>query len=148
SYRDVFASPRYAVDPASLRSRDDDSAAAPPAHAVSSASVRRSGAGREGPHLGAADEPRRPLHHSYRIRRCAEWRRFRRTVHRLPRKAQGEILLIALLAMLVLQQGPAVTAIRAGTLIDGTGGAPVKNAVTLVQGDRITAVGTNVPVPA
>jgi len=56
--------------------------------------------------------------------------------------------LIALLAMLVLQQGPAVTAIRAGTLIDGTGGAPVKNAVILVQGDRITAVGTNVPVPA
>ena len=49
--------------------------------------------------------------------------------------------------MLVLQQGPAVTAIRAGTLIDGTGGAPVKNAVILVQGDRITAVGTNVPVP-
>jgi len=41
--------------------------------------------------------------------------------------------LIALLAMLVLQQGPAVT---------------VKNAVILVQGDRITAVGTNVPVPA
>ena len=56
--------------------------------------------------------------------------------------------MIALLAMLVLQQGPAVTAIRAGTLIDGTGGAPVKNAVILVQGDRITAVGTNVPVPA
>ncbi|OLD89076.1 MAG: hypothetical protein AUG85_02705 [Gemmatimonadetes bacterium 13_1_20CM_4_66_11] len=50
--------------------------------------------------------------------------------------------------MLVLQQGPAVTAIRAGTLIDGTGAAPVKNAVILVQGDRITAVGTNVPVPA
>src|SRR5438477_12338229 len=50
--------------------------------------------------------------------------------------------------MLVLQQGPAVTAIRAGTLIDGTGAAPVKNAVILVQGDRITAGGTNVPVPA
>jgi len=50
--------------------------------------------------------------------------------------------------MLVLQQGPAVTAIRAGTLIDGTGAAPVKNAVILLQGDRITAVGTNVPVPA
>ena len=56
--------------------------------------------------------------------------------------------MIALLAMLVLQQGPAVTAIRAGTLIDGTGAAPVKNAVILLQGDRITAVGTNVPVPA
>jgi len=42
----------------------------------------------------------------------------------------------------------AAVAIRAGTLIDGTGAAPVKNAVILVQGDRITAVGTNVPVPA
>ena len=42
----------------------------------------------------------------------------------------------------------AAVAIRAGTLIDGTGAAPVKNAVILVQGDRITAVGTNVQVPA
>src|SRR5258705_3225249 len=49
--------------------------------------------------------------------------------------------------LLALQQGP-VTAIRAGTLIDGTGAAPVKNAVILVQGDRITAVGANVQVPA
>jgi imidazolonepropionase-like amidohydrolase len=55
---------------------------------------------------------------------------------------------IVLLAVLALQQGPAVTAIRAGTLIDGSGAAPVKNAVILVQGDRITAVGPNVPVPA
>ncbi len=56
--------------------------------------------------------------------------------------------MIVLLAVLALQQGPAVTAIRAGTLIDGSGAAPVKNAVILVQGDRITAVGPNVPVPA
>src|SRR5204863_37957 len=42
---------------------------------------------------------------------------------------------------------PPVTAIKAGTLIDGTGGAPVKNAVILIQGDRITAVGANVAVP-
>ncbi|HEY3280534.1 MAG TPA: amidohydrolase family protein [Gemmatimonadales bacterium] len=60
---------------------------------------------------------------------------------------------LALLALLALQQpAPAlkdmVTAIRAGTLVDGTGGAPVKNAVILVQGDRITAVGANVQVPA
>jgi len=54
---------------------------------------------------------------------------------------------ILLLAVLALQQ-PGVTAIRAGTLIDGTGAAPVKNAVIVMQGDRITAVGTNVPVPA
>ncbi|MBI1967411.1 MAG: amidohydrolase family protein [Gemmatimonadetes bacterium] len=46
------------------------------------------------------------------------------------------------------QQSPPVTAIRAGTLIDGTGTAPVRNAVVLVQGDKITAVGTNVAIPA
>jgi len=56
--------------------------------------------------------------------------------------------LIALIAVLALQQVPGTTAIRAGTLIDGTGAAPVRNAVILVQGDRITAVGTNVQVPA
>ena len=56
--------------------------------------------------------------------------------------------MILLIAALALQQAGGVTAIRAGTLIDGTGAAPVKNAVVLVQGDRITAVGTNVQVPA
>ena len=56
--------------------------------------------------------------------------------------------MILLLAALALQQAGGVTAIRAGTLIDGTGAAPVKNVVVLVQGDRITAVGTNVQVPA
>ena len=54
--------------------------------------------------------------------------------------------MIALL-MLLAVQGP-VTAIRAGNLIDGTGAAPMKNAVILVQDGRITAVGTNVPVPS
>ena len=56
--------------------------------------------------------------------------------------------MIALIAVLALQQVPGTTAIRAGTLIDGTGATPVRNAVILVQGDRITAVGTNVQVPA
>ena len=54
----------------------------------------------------------------------------------------------ALLALLAVQQAPPVTAIRAGTLIDGAGGAPVKNAVILVQGGRITAAGPNVTVPS
>jgi len=56
--------------------------------------------------------------------------------------------LIALMLVLALQQQASVTAIRAGTLIDGTGAAPVKNAVILVQDGRITAVGANVTVPA
>ena len=49
---------------------------------------------------------------------------------------------------LAAQQAPApITAIRAGTLIDGTGAAPVKNAVILIQSDRITAVGAGVTIP-
>ena len=41
-----------------------------------------------------------------------------------------------------------VVAIRAGRLIDGRGGAPVTNAVILVRGERIQAVGANLPIPA
>ena len=58
---------------------------------------------------------------------------------------------LAIIVALSLQQSPpsaAITAIRAGTLIDGTGAAPVRNAVIVIQGDRITAVGANVQVPA
>ncbi len=40
-----------------------------------------------------------------------------------------------------------ITAIRAGKLIDGTGAAPVSNAVILVQGKRILAAGAGLPVP-
>ncbi|HEV2672436.1 MAG TPA: amidohydrolase family protein [Gemmatimonadales bacterium] len=58
---------------------------------------------------------------------------------------------VALLSLLALQQPPLppqpTTVIRAGILIDGTGGAPVKNAVIVIQGDRITAVGANIAVP-
>ncbi len=49
---------------------------------------------------------------------------------------------------LVAQQPSSITAIKAGTLIDGSGGAPVKNAVVLVQGERITAAGAGVAIPA
>jgi len=59
------------------------------------------------------------------------------------------LIRVALLSLLALQQPTQpTTVIRAGTLIDGTGAAPVKNAVIVIQGDRITAVGTNVQVPA
>jgi len=58
-------------------------------------------------------------------------------------------VIAVLFTVLTLQQ-PAqpVTAIRAGTLIDGSGAAPVANAVIVVQGGRISAAGANVPVPA
>ncbi len=58
--------------------------------------------------------------------------------------AVGLFLPLSLLA----QQPAPITAIKAGTLIDGSGGAPVKNAVVLVQGERITAIGAGVAVPA
>ena len=41
-----------------------------------------------------------------------------------------------------------VTAVRAGVLIDGRGGAPVRNAVILVRGDRIEAAGADLRIPA
>ena len=56
--------------------------------------------------------------------------------------------MIALLALLVLQQPQTTTVIRAGTLIDGSGAAPIRNAVIVIQGDRITAVGVNAQVPS
>jgi len=43
---------------------------------------------------------------------------------------------------------PVVVVIRAGTLIDGTGAAPVRNAVIVVRGDRVEAVGPSARVPA
>ena len=46
-------------------------------------------------------------------------------------------------------QPPAVrTAIRAARLIDGKGGAPVRDAVVIIEGERIVAAGANLPVPA
>ncbi len=56
-------------------------------------------------------------------------------------------LLLVLPFTLPAQQASPVTAIRAGTLIDGTGAAPVKNAVILIQGERITAAGATVAIP-
>jgi imidazolonepropionase-like amidohydrolase len=43
---------------------------------------------------------------------------------------------------------PARVAIRAGRLIDGLGGAPITDAVILVEGERITAVGRGLAIPA
>jgi len=40
-----------------------------------------------------------------------------------------------------------LVALRAGTLIDGTGGAPLRDAVVLVEDGRIKAVGAGLPVP-
>jgi len=62
------------------------------------------------------------------------------------------VIALAVLAVPAVQAPaappPPVTAIRAGTLVDGTGAAPTRNAVILVQGDRISAVGPNVRIPS
>jgi imidazolonepropionase-like amidohydrolase len=48
------------------------------------------------------------------------------------------------------QQADSTThiAIRAGRLIDGRGGPPIANAVILIDGERITAVGPGLTIPA
>ena len=64
------------------------------------------------------------------------------------------MIALAVVAVLAVQQAvstpqaaPPVTAIRAGTLIDGSGGSPQKNVVIIVTGERISAVGANVQIP-
>jgi imidazolonepropionase-like amidohydrolase len=47
-----------------------------------------------------------------------------------------------------IAQAPTRLAIRAGRLIDGLGGAPIIDAVILVENDRITSVGRGLPIPA
>ncbi len=41
----------------------------------------------------------------------------------------------------------AVVAVRTGTLIDGTGHAPIPGAIVLIKGNRIAAVGADVAIP-
>jgi len=42
---------------------------------------------------------------------------------------------------------PARLAIRAARLIDGSGAEPIRNPVVLIEGERITAAGTNLAIP-
>jgi imidazolonepropionase-like amidohydrolase len=59
------------------------------------------------------------------------------------------IAIVGLAAILNAQApAPALVAVRAGRLIDGRGGAPIAPAVVLIRGDRIEAVGANLPIPA
>lgn len=58
----------------------------------------------------------------------------------LARRIAGCTLALSLTTALAAAQG--MVALVGGTLIDGNGGRPVRNSVVLVQGERITAVGT------
>ena len=63
-------------------------------------------------------------------------------------------LVVALALSVVVGHGQAtapakkIVAVKAARLIDGQGGAPISNAVVLIEGDRITAVGGGLAIPA
>ncbi len=46
------------------------------------------------------------------------------------------------------RKGSGVVVIKAAQIIDGRGGAPIKNGVIVVTDDKITAVGANIAIPA
>ncbi len=55
--------------------------------------------------------------------------------------------LLALSLTTAAAEPPAKLAVKAARLIDGKGGAPLADAVVLIEGDRITAVGSGLPIP-
>jgi len=58
-------------------------------------------------------------------------------------------LALALLSLAAAPEpAPKVIAVRAGRLIDGQGGPPIRDAVILIQGDRVTAAGSGLAIPA
>jgi len=71
----------------------------------------------------------------------------------VPRALLVSLLLVVPVAPVPAQApaaaaAPTRVAIRAGRLIDGLGGAPVTDAVILIEGERITAVGRGLAIPA
>jgi imidazolonepropionase-like amidohydrolase len=61
--------------------------------------------------------------------------------------ALAGVLAFAAFSPAHLEARQVVIAVRAGTLIDGRGGPPLRNAVILIRGERIEAVGTSITVP-
>jgi imidazolonepropionase-like amidohydrolase len=64
------------------------------------------------------------------------------------KKNFATVVLIALAAFPIYSQTPKSVVILAGTLIDGKGGAPILNAVVIVQGDKIISITQNSAPPA
>jgi imidazolonepropionase-like amidohydrolase len=58
------------------------------------------------------------------------------------------LLLICLASAFAQEAKPKIIAIKAGRLIDGLSNAVINNAFILIEGDKITAVGPDVKVPA
>ncbi len=66
------------------------------------------------------------------------------------RRALIGLLALALATALRAQEAlppPALVALKGATLLDGAGGAPLRDAVVLISGDRIQAVGAQLPIP-
>ncbi|MCI0412999.1 amidohydrolase family protein [bacterium] len=61
-------------------------------------------------------------------------------------KTTSLLILLVLFPWISSAEEPLIV-IRAAQLIDGKGGAPLRPAVVLVKGDRVEAVGNNLPVP-
>lgn len=57
-------------------------------------------------------------------------------------------LAVVILPIPAFAVDPQVTVVKAGVLIDGMGGTPLRNAVIVIDGERITAVGVGIAVPA
>jgi imidazolonepropionase-like amidohydrolase len=60
----------------------------------------------------------------------------------------GLALALLSLAAAAPEPAPRIVAVRAGRLIDGQGGPPIRDAVILIQGDRVTAAGPGLAIPA
>ena len=56
--------------------------------------------------------------------------------------------LVGVLSAQTVAPSPARIAIKAGRLIDGNGGAPMRDAIILIVGETITAVGRGLTIPA
>lgn len=68
--------------------------------------------------------------------------------HRQPWFAVWLLVLVATLTVCAQQPAPKLIAIKAGHVLDVRTGLMSNNAIILIEGDRITAVGPNVSVPA
>ena len=71
------------------------------------------------------------------------------TLYRMKAIAAAFAVLVATFCPLIAQSQKPI-ALVGGTLIDGTGAAPVRNSVVLIRGDRIERIGTltSLPVPS
>src|SRR5436305_13910783 len=58
------------------------------------------------------------------------------------------VLALTLTTAALAAEPPRHVAVRAGRLIDGSDSPPVRDAVILIEGDRITAVGPGLAIPA